>query len=63
MSESDWIDKAVAQVMQYLPNMHPHDAVGLAADLQRSWPGLQPADAVRYFFRPHLPQGGGVEPT
>jgi hypothetical protein len=40
MSESDWIDKAVAQVMLYLPNMHPHDAVGLAADLQRSWPGL-----------------------
>lgn len=63
MSEDEWVTKAAAHVMQYLPNFHPYDASALAEDLQRSWPGLQPSDAVRFFFRPLQPQSGTLELT
>jgi hypothetical protein len=62
MSENDWVSKAAAHVMHYLPNFHPYDASALAEDLQRSWPSLQPADAVRFFFRPLQPQTEMMEP-
>jgi hypothetical protein len=63
MSENEWVAKAAAHVLQYIPNYHPSDASALAEDLQRSWPGLQPSDAVRFFFRPLQPQSGTLELT
>ena len=61
MSESEWVAKAAAHVLQHIPTYHPSDASALAEDLQRSWPGLPPADAVRFFFRPLQQQTGMME--
>ena len=62
MSENEWIRRATADVLRYA-QIHPGDASALAENLQRSWPGLPPADAVRFFFQPLQPQSGFVELT
>lgn len=65
MLDNEWICRATAQVLRYATDMHRDDASALAEDLQRSWPRLPPADAVRFFFQPLQPQSpsGTIELT
>lgn len=63
MPDNEWIRKATAQVQRYASHMHQDDASALAEDLRRSWPGLPPVDAVRFFFQPLQPQSGFIELT
>jgi len=60
MPKNEWVRNAAADVQQYATHMDQYDAAALAEDLQRSWPGLAPADAVRFFFQP-LPPSGTAE--
>lgn len=61
MLDNEWIRQATAQVLRYATDMHRDDASALAEDLQRSWPNLPPADAVRFFFQPLQPRSGFIE--
>jgi len=61
MLDKEWINKATVQVMRYALDMDHCDASRLADDLQQSWPGLPPEDAVRFFFHPLPPRTGSRE--
>jgi len=63
MPDNEWTRKATAHVLRYASHMNQDEASALAEDLQRSWPGLSPADAVRFFFQPQQSETGFTELT
>jgi hypothetical protein len=61
MSQIEWVQQGCQEVRRFLPDFHGDDIQKLVEGLYRSWPLLEPEEAVRCLFAPLQPTSGAAQ--